>query len=152
MEIKSLSDEDLFKTYVLILKDMKERKLIRTYNSPVSGHAENIAAKELELKLERPSHKGFDGKDRQGIRYQIKGRRITPTNKSRKLGVIRNYKKHEFDFLVAVIFDEFFKVSEMWKFPWDVVGKYLKPDKHQHGNILHCKGAILKDPKVIRLK
>lgn len=152
MEIKTKSDKDLFHTYAEIINEMKYRNLIRTNNNPVSGYAEKIVAQELGLKLERPSHIGYDGKDNNGIRYQIKSRKITPKNKSRQLGVIRNYKEHDFDFVVAVIFNEFFEVIEMWKIPWDVIEDHSKYSTHQHGRILHCKGALLDEPSVIRIK
>lgn len=147
-----MSDKDLLRTYANIMKELKARGIIRTFNVPSADFAEKLVAQKLGLSLEKSSKKGFDGKDKNGTRFQIKSRRITSRNRSRQLGVIRNYDQHNFDFLITVIFDEYFNVKEMWKIPWDIVGKYSKYSEHQNGHILHCKGDLLNDPNVIRIE
>jgi hypothetical protein len=134
------------------MKELRARGLIRTFNVPTGGYAERLVAQKLGLTLEKSSKKGFDGKDKNGTRFQIKGRRITSRNKSRKLGVIRNYNQHSFDFLIVVLFDEYYDVIEIWKIPWHTVGRYSKYDERQNGHILYCKGDLLNDPDVIQVE
>src|SRR5205085_12155662 len=48
--------------------------------------------------------------DSDGIRYQIKGRRITRHNNSRQLSAIRDLAGEHFDFLAGVLFNEDYTV------------------------------------------
>ena len=56
-----------------------------------------------------------------GIRYQIKGRRLTLENRSRQLSPIRDIEKNPFDVLLAVFFNEDLDVQEIWSIPCEVV-------------------------------
>jgi hypothetical protein len=47
----------------------------------------------------------FDAVDKDGIHYQIKGRRLTPANQSRELGAIRDIAGRHFNFLAGLLFD-----------------------------------------------
>jgi hypothetical protein len=51
-----------------------------------------------------------DATDSTGVRYQIKGRRLTQHNKS--LGVLRDLPDQRFDFLAAVLFHEDYRVMK----------------------------------------
>lgn len=70
---------------------------------------------------------GYDGTDRAGARYQIKGRRIT-SNKSRQLGFIRGLENgaKPFDYLVGVLFHEDFSILRACVVPVGVVRRKSK--------------------------
>lgn len=55
-----------------------------------------------------------------GIRYQIKGRRLTRHNKSRQLGAIRDLGGAHFDFLAGVLFAEDYGVKRAAIIPYSV--------------------------------
>lgn len=150
MNLKKHTDKDLLKLYAQIMEELRLRKVVRSGNNPVADYAEKISAKYLGLKLENNSNLGFDAVKR-GVKYQIKSRRITPRNKSRQLGVIRNLKKKHFDYLLAVIFDENFVLKELWKIPHAKIAKYSKYRAHQNGHILVLRGKILKDKSISNL-
>jgi hypothetical protein len=146
--LKNYSIPKLLQQFAGILDELKRRGVVRTRNNPVADYAEWLTVKAFGLTLERNSKAGFDGKDKSGVKFQIKSRRLDETNQSHQLGVIRNLKKHEFDYLVGVIFDHDFKVLEAYKIPYGVIIKYKRHSEHQHGEILQLRGDIIHDPSV----
>jgi hypothetical protein len=143
-------EDELLKLYSELLDELRRRGLTRTNNNPVADYAEKVVIDKLGLKQAQKEAKGYDALD-DGIRYQIKGRRITRHNRSRQLGVIRNLDEHLFDFLVAAIFDESFALTEMWKIPHSTIKRYASWSKQQNGYILHLQGNLLLDPTVQRI-
>jgi hypothetical protein len=139
---KPLTSE-LLALYADILDELNRRTVLKTQNNPVADYTEWLVARSLELKLERNSRKGFDATDSNGVRYQIKGRRLHPNNPSRQLGVIRNLKRNEFDFLVAVLFNRDFSLLEAWKISREQVERYARFSSYQNGHILMLEGAVL---------
>ena len=83
---------------------------------------------------------------------QIKGRRITPKNKSTQLSAIRNLQEKDFDVLIAVIYDEHFNIIEAVSIPHVVVTEHSKYRKHVNAHILFIKGPVLTDPRVKCIK
>lgn len=148
MNTKKLTDQQLLETYALVMEELKEREIIRTSNNPVGDFAEYLVAQKMNLKLAVSSTAGYDAEDDKGVRYQIKSRRITKHTKQRQLGVMRNLDKRDFDYLVAVLFDDNFNVTDAYQIPLGVIKNYSKYSEHQHGDILQLKGAILSDKKV----
>ncbi|WP_219852944.1 hypothetical protein [Stutzerimonas stutzeri] len=74
-----------------------EQKIIQSGITPNSS-----VSPALNLTLAKNSAAGHDAKSSDGKKIQIKGRRITASNRSRQLGVIRNLDKNDFDELIAV--------------------------------------------------
>lgn len=134
------------------MEELRQRNLIRSSNNPVSDYAEKIVSERMNLTLQKGSTKGYDAIDEKtGVRFQIKTRRLTKHNKSKQLGVIRNLNQDLFDFLVAVIFDEYFEPQEIWQIPRDVIHLYSRFSEHQNGHILLLTGDILRDKNVKRI-
>ncbi len=145
---KKASTQDLFEEYAAIMDELKYREVIRTFNNPVADYAEWLVARTLKLELETNSKAGYDGVNLDGIRYQIKCRRLQDEKASRQLGVIRKLEEEEFDFLVGLLFNRDFSVKEAYLIPHEVIEKYAKYRKHQNGHIIYLKGPLLEDPKV----
>jgi hypothetical protein len=151
-DLKNSENRDLLQLYSKLMEELRERKLIRSSNNPVSDYAEKIVCERFSLSIQGKSSKGFDAIDKSsGMKYQIKARRVTSHNKSRQLGVIRNLDQKLFDYLIAVIFDESFKPIEIWRIPQQAIPKYARYSQHQNGYILILAGKVLKDEKVTRL-
>lgn len=152
MDLKSLNDKELLQFYAKLMEELRDRKLIRSSNNPVSDYAEKIVCEKLKLSLTGKSSKGYDAIDENtGIRYQIKARRLTSHNTSRQLGVIRNLDQKLFDYLIAVIFDESFEPIEIWQIPLETIPKYARYSEHQNGHILVLTGKVLEDKTVTRI-
>jgi hypothetical protein len=150
-DIRELSTRELLATFSGIMQELKARGVIRTFNNPVAGYCESLTAFALSLRLERNSQKGYDAVDSAGTKYQIKGRLIHSSDALNQLSVIRNLNAHEFDFLIAVLFDPNFEVLEAYKVPHSLVAKYSRYSEHQHGDILRLKGQIVEDPGIERI-
>jgi len=85
---ETLTVLELLRCFANILDELKERKVVRTRNNPVADYAEWLVTQQLGLSLERSSKRGYDAIDQNGKRYQIKSRRLDPTNESKLLSVI----------------------------------------------------------------
>jgi len=148
MELSPLSVPEILRLHASAIAELRARGVVRTGNNPVGDYTEWLVAKALGLKLEANSSSGHDAVAPDGRRLQIKGRRVTPSNKSRQLGAIRNLAKQEFDELVAVIFDEEFGVLEAVVMPHAVVGELSAYRAHVNAHVLHIRGPLLTDPRV----
>jgi hypothetical protein len=135
---------ELLRCYADVLEELKRRKVVRT-NNLTGDYTEWLVAKKMKLQLATGSTEGYDARDKK-YKYQIKGRR---SEKSRQLSVIRSF---EFDYLIAVMFNQDFTVREVWKLPVDVVKKYAKFHKRLNGYVLQLRGEVLEEKKVKELK
>jgi len=141
---KVFSTTELLRYFADILDELKQRSVVRTRNNPVADYAEWLVAQKLDLSLERNSKSGYDATNTGGERFQIKSRRLDPSNKSRQLSVIRNLDAGEFDYLIGVLFNRNFTVNEAYKIPHSLIAKYGQFNKHQNGYILRLRGDILR--------
>jgi hypothetical protein len=144
VDLKALSTSDLLRHFANILDELKQRNVVRTRNNPVADYAEWLVSKKLALRLEPNSKFGYDAISDANERFQIKSRRLDPSNKSRQLSVIRNLESKEFDYLIVVLFNKDFTVKEAYKIPHHLIGKFSRFSKHQNGHILNLRGDILK--------
>ena len=147
-DFSNLNEKDLLRLHASIIDELKSRKVVRTKNNPVGDYTEWLVAKALNLKLANNSASGYDGVDENGLKYQIKGRRITPENKSRQLSAIRKLKEKDFDYLVGVIFDQNYSIIDAVVVPHSVVAEYSIYKEHVNAHILHLRGSVLEDPRI----
>lgn len=143
---------ELLSLHTASTEELRSRGVVRTSNSPVGDYTEWLVSRALDLELASNSASGFDALDSSGTRYQIKGRRVTARNNSRQLGAIRNLDSTNFDFLVAIVFDEAFEVIEAVKIPHTIVKKYARLRRHVNGHVLYARGEVLSDRGVFCLK
>ncbi len=120
-DIQSLSVLDLLSSYSAIVEELRQREVIRTSNNPVADYAEYLCEKALGLTRSDNSTKGIDAIGSDGMRYQIKGRRLTRHNGSRQLGVLRELDDKPFDYLAGVLFSEDFKILKACLLPAEQV-------------------------------
>ncbi|EJM9696711.1 hypothetical protein NPC13_004357, partial [Escherichia coli] len=108
--------------------------------------------KALGMTLLSNSSAGADAIDTDGKKVQIKARRVTSDNPSRQLSALRNYEAVDFDYLIAVIFDETYNILDAYKIPHEVIRDYARHSDHVNAHIVNLKGAILTDPRVSSIK
>ena len=94
------------------------------------------------LQLAAKSVKGFDATDADGIRYQIKARRVTAGNSSTQLSVISNLAGDDFDLLVAVVFDSGWNVAMVAKLTREAVSKIATFRQHVNGHVMHLRRGV----------
>jgi hypothetical protein len=147
--LNSLSIEELLALHSSALDELQRRGVLRTKNNPTGDYAEWLFAERLGLQLAENSAKGYDATDGDGLRYQIKSRRITSANKSRQLGVLRDLDANEFDFLLAVLFDDAWQITHAVKIPHSSIARMSTFRAHQNGHILILRPILLNDPDVV---
>jgi hypothetical protein len=144
----TLSIPELLAAHCAILGELKKREVVRSKNNPTGDYAEWLVSTNLGLRLESNSAKGYDATDANGVRYQIKGRRITPDNPSTQLSVIRNLDTKGFDVLIAVVFDESWQVRSAAKIPHDIVCKLATFRDHVNGHVMYLRPSVFTHPTV----
>jgi len=110
MDLSKVSNAELLVHYAAITEELRSREILRTSNNPTGDLAEYIFCKAFGWKLECNSKAHIDAIGDDGLRYQIKSRRITQHNNSRQMSAIRNLSEGHFDFLACVLFSEDYKV------------------------------------------
>ena len=133
---------ELLSAHCAILDELRKRDIVRSKNNPTGDYAEWLVSTKLGLRLENKSAKGWDAIDANGVRSQIKGRRVTPDNPSTQLSVIRDLDSKDFDILIAVVFDEAWCVRSAAKIPHDVVSKLATFRKHVNGHVMHLRPSV----------
>ncbi|WP_080571184.1 DUF6998 domain-containing protein [Stutzerimonas stutzeri] len=151
MDLANLSIPELLKLHAAAIDELKNRGVLRTKNNPVGDYAEWLVSSAFNLTLAKNSAAGHDAESSDGKKIQIKSRRITAGNRSRQLGVIRNLDKNDFDELIVVIFNEAYEPIEAYLIPHAVISEYSSYRTHVNGHILHMRGAILLDSRVVNI-
>lgn len=146
--LKDISIRGLLAMHAAILDELKNRRVVRSKNNPTGDYAEWLCSNKLNLALETNAAKGFDATDSSALRYQIKSRRITSDNPSTQLGVIRNWADHDFDFLLAVVFDANWQIVRAAKISHKAVGQLATYRAHQNGHIMHLRPTVFDVPEV----
>jgi hypothetical protein len=122
LSLSALEPEELLQLNGTIIRELHSRGIVRTGNNPLSDYTEWMVSRCLSLTLANNSTRGYDATDElDGLKYEIKARRVTPSNQSRQLSAIRNLDGMHFDVLIAVVYDEDFKVILGLKIPHSVV-------------------------------
>jgi hypothetical protein len=150
-DLRSLTDREVFATWVAAMTELRRRGIIRSDNTPTGDYAEWLVASRLGLVLEANSQSGYDAIGPDGVRYQIKARRLATTKSSRQLSTIRNLDKDPFDMPIAVIFGPAFEVLECWQIPIKVVREHTTYRAHVNGHTLFAAGPVLADERTVRL-
>jgi hypothetical protein len=131
MEISGLSVIELLRTHCGVLDELRRREVVRSANNPVSDFAEFLFCRAYpQWTRENNSASGHDAVDPQGVRYQIKARRLHRHNKSRQLSAIRNLPARPFEYLAGVLFDESFGIYRAAIIPLAVVEERAKRSEH----------------------
>lgn len=122
LDVQNLTVRELLSGYGAILNELRRREIVRSSNSPLSDYAELLFCKAFGWSREKNSAAGHDAMDiGTGVRYQVKGRRLTRHNASRQMSAIRNLDKTPFDQLAGVLVDEKFQIIRAALVPIAVV-------------------------------
>lgn len=151
MNLEELEVEDLLRLQAKAIEELRRRNIVRTSNNPIGDYTEWLVSKKMNLTLVANSKAGFDAISEEGVTFQIKARRVTRFNRSRQLSVIRNYDAKEFDWLIAVIFDEDYKILNAYLVPHESIGKYCAHREHVNGRVVVMDGHIVRDECVIEI-
>src|SRR5262245_4096744 len=137
----SLSDVELLVIISQCQSELRRRGATRTSNC-TGDFAEMLVCKALGLKQAATAAKNVDAIGPDGKRYQIKARRLTPWNKSRQLGGLRDLNDGHFDYLAGVLFDKHYVVMRAALIPHCVVGERAKWMKRSNAHRFMLTDAI----------
>ena len=151
MNLEELEVIELLQLQAKATQELKRRNIVRTNNNPLGDYTEWLVSQMMNIDLAKNSTAGYDAISDAGVTFQIKGRRITPSNPSRQLSAIRNYGAKDFDWLIAVIFNEDFKVINAYLVPHEVIGEYYPHREHVNALVVVMSGAIIKDERVMEI-
>lgn len=126
MDIGNLSADQLLALHARITEELRDRGVTRSANNPTGDLAEHLFCKAFGWSQAGNSNANIDAIGVDGIRYQIKGRRMTRHNKSRQLSAIRELDGGHFDILAGVLFAEDYAVERAALIPRDVIVEHAK--------------------------
>lgn len=149
--LNALNNLELLSLHSEILTQLRSRGVIRTKNNPVGDYAEWLVSNALGMTLLSNSSAGADAIDADGLKVQIKARRVTPDNPSRQLSALRNYEAADFDYLIAVIFDETYNILDAYKIPHEVIRDYARHSDHVNAH-LTSRARFLLIPELVPSK
>jgi hypothetical protein len=119
-ELPKLSSKELLTLHAKVAEELRERGVTRTANNPTGDLAEYLFCKAFAWTRAGNSHPNIDAVGNDGLRIQIKGRRMTK-NRSRQLGAIRSLEGEHFDVLAGVLFDQTYSVLRAALVPYPIV-------------------------------
>lgn len=143
-----MSIRDLLQTYCDVMEELRRREILRSSNNPVADFSELLFCTAFGWNREGASAAGFDAVCSRGLRYQIKGRRLTPNNPSRQLSFIRKLPEHQFDFLAGVLFHSGFHIKRAALVPHSVVEERARYSKHANAWLFDLKDEVWHEPGV----
>lgn len=142
-DVRRLKITQLLAMHSAVMDELRFRNVVRTGNNPTGDYVEWLVASRLGLKLEPNSAKGVDAVDDDGLRYQIKGRRLALPASPAQLGVIRGLEVAHFDYLVAVVMNADWSVRWALKIPHAAIAAIATFQKHVNGHVLRVTPATL---------
>lgn len=148
LDLKPLTVPELLRLHAVVLDELRHREILRSSNGPAGDYAEVLFSRGFGWTLQNNSSSGFDAIDGDGLRYQIKCRRLTPQNGSRQLSAIRKLAERPFDVLAAVLLDESFRVKRGALIPIDIVLQEAKFTQHTNSSRFLLRDAIWTLPGV----
>ena len=104
-----------------VLSELRRRNVVRSANNPTGDYGELLFSRAFGWTLNNNSSADADAVDAEGIRYQIKCRRLQTPSGSRQLGFIRRLPERPFDRLAAVLLDNRYRVLRAAIIPYEAV-------------------------------
>jgi hypothetical protein len=148
LDLSERTPMQLLQMFAAVIDELKRRGLVRTINNPVADYTEWLVTSKLKLNLLGNSVSGCDATGCDGIKYQIKGRRVSATAKSIQLSALRNLTKRPFDFLVAVIYESDFSIRHALRIPYEVVLEQSTYQSHTNSHLFFVRPSLLTDTRV----
>ena len=148
MDLSELTPPQLLALHAKLGDELRARGMTRSANNPTGDLAEYLFCKAFGWKQAGNSHANVDAVGSDGIRYQIKGRRITRYNNSRQLSAIRDLGGGHFDFLAGVLLNEDYTVMRAALIPHAVAIDRATFVKHTNSHRFLLQDDIWNAPGV----
>lgn len=127
MDLEALSPLALIRLQTQVMDELTSRDVIHNPSQPVGDYATYLACKAFDLQREPPSTSGYDACDQEGLRYQIKFKRLLSPTDKRQLNTIKGLEHKKFDFLIGVLFNADMTIYRAALIPFDLVKRLVDP-------------------------
>ena len=141
----SRSTRELLADWAAIMRQLRDRGIIRTNNNPIGDIAEAIVAEHYGGERGSFSQAGWDVLLPSGERLQVKALRQTGARGRRNLSPIRDV---DYDAVIVVIFDEDFRVTEGLRIERATVEELFPHRAHVNGRIITLTQKLRDHPDV----
>jgi len=141
IDLSKASIAELLALYGGIMRELRERKIVRTANAPTGDYAEYLVAAALGGKLTPNSKKGRDVLA-EGRHIQVKSRVASNVRDAgqRDLSPFRSF---DFDDLVIVLFAADYSVWKAARLPVELARQRSKPDAYVNGQTVVATDRLL---------
>jgi hypothetical protein len=140
-DLTQMSEIELLQTHSKIIDELRRRGVVTTRNNPVGDYTEWLVCRAMGLMKKGNSQAGFDAVDKNGVRYQIKGRQ--DEGNSVQFSAIRNLDRRDFEVVIAVVFDNVFSVRLAVMIPHAMVPEFARYYEHTNAhNLILTEKAI----------
>jgi hypothetical protein len=142
VDLAGLSPLDLLALHSAIGDELRKRELVRSSNNPAGDLAETLFCKSFGWVQAPNSMPAADAVSSDGVKFQIKSRRITTANGSRQLSAIRNLDHGGFDFLAGILFESSYSILRAALIPLEIVKQNSKHQSHTNSALFHLKDSV----------
>lgn len=147
ISLAPLDDAELVRLFGRVMRELKDRDIVRSGNNPIADIAERLVAAHYSGEVAAPNEPSYDVIAADGRRLQVKALRRTRGSRS-NLSALRS---HRFDALVAVVFEEDLEVEGAYEIPLTVVEEYQGWSSTWKAHRLALTKRLRTDPRVIRI-
>jgi hypothetical protein len=147
MDLSQKTNGDLFALLASVMRELRDRKLIRTANNPVADLGELLFCGAMHWKRGDNQGKDIDATTQAKEKVQIKARRMTRDKDSDRSGTI--YDKDGFDLVALAMFDPDFRIKRAIIIPRHIALIYLRWSNRQKGWYVSLTKAFWKEPELI---
>ena len=155
-EIKKLNDDELIQLYPALIKELKDRKIIRT-NNIVGDLGEYFSVKIFnensnlpKLQMAPTSTENVDALSIKGKRYAIK------STSSKNTGIFASIPNDEeqiyFEYLLILLWDKNYQVESLLQYNWAQFVKYRKIKKPENRFHISLNKTIMNEAVIIYSK
>jgi hypothetical protein len=146
IDLTKVSIAQLFALYGGILRELRERKIVRTANPPAGDYGEYLVAAALGGELVPNSEKGRDVLA-QGRRIQVKTRVVAALRNrgERQLGSFRSF---DFDDLAIVLFASDYSVWKAVLLPAEMARQRSTYRQYVNAHVMFATDALLAEAGV----
>lgn len=147
IDLAHIDDDGLVRLFGRLMRELRERGVVRTANNPIADIAERLVADYYDGHVAPSNERDYDVLTKAGDRLQVKALRRTQKGRS-TLSALRG---HGFTALVAVVFGEDFTVQEAFFIPLEVVEEYQRWSTTWKAHRLSLTKRLCADSRVTRV-
>ena len=147
VNLSPLGDQALIDLFGQVMAELRERGVVRSGNNPIADIAERLVADYYGGQLASPNERSYDVLASDGRRLQVKAMRMTQKGRT-TLSALRS---HDFDALVAVVFEPDMRVREAYEIPLATVQERQAWSSTWQAYRLSMSKALMTDPAITRI-